>query len=60
MGPVIDSALLMNASSFASPMIDEPGVEALRDAVHRAEKDAALAEDVGLVLAFQRRFEGIR
>ena len=39
---------------------DVAAVERLDHAVHRAEQDAALAEDVRLVLALERRLERVR
>ena len=46
--------------SCGSCLADEAAVEALDDAVHGAEQDAALAEDVGLVLGLERGLEGVR
>ena len=43
----------------AHALADVAAVEALDDAVHGAEQDAALAVDVGLVLGLERGLEGV-
>ena len=51
----VDERLVLRLS-----LADEPGVEALGDAMDRAEQDSAFTEDVGLVLALERGLEGVR